>query len=152
MSLTDYVIVLFIALFLLYAVYDELIMDRLRGETRLKVLLKRRNKLDSLIFVGLVAILLYQNIAANGTRLTTTLLMALAFCSVYLFWIRQPKLLFKAQGFFYANIFIDYDRIKAMNLSEDGVLVIELEKRKLYIHVSKLDDLENIYHFMVAQQ
>lgn len=152
MSLTDYVIVLFIALFLLYAVYDELIMDRLRGETRLKVLLKRRNKLDSLIFVGLVAILLYQNIAANGTRLTTTLLMALAFCSVYLFWIRQPKLLFKAQGFFYANIFIDYDRIKAMNLSEDGVLVIELEKRKLYIHVSKLDDLESIYHFMVAQQ
>nr|WP_024968284.1 DUF986 family protein [Pantoea sp. IMH] len=152
MSLTDYVIVLFIALFLLYAVYDELIMDRLRGETRLKVLLKRRNKLDSLIFVGLVAILLYQNIAANGTRLTTTLLMALAFCSVYLFWIRQPKLLFKAQGFFYANIFIDYDRINAMNLSEDGVLVIELEKRKLYIHVSKLDDLESIYHFMVAQQ
>ncbi|MEM6159077.1 DUF986 family protein [Erwinia sp. P6884] len=151
MSLTDYVIVLFIALFLLYAVYDELIMDRLRGETRLKVLLKRRNKLDSLIFVGLIAILLYQNITAGGTRLTTTLLMALAFCSIYLFWIRQPKLLFKPQGFFYANIFIGYDRIKTMNLSEDGVLVIELEQRKLYIHVSKLDDLESIYHFMAAQ-
>jgi uncharacterized membrane protein YobD (UPF0266 family) len=39
-----------------------------------------------------------------------------------------------------------------MNLSEDGILVIELENRRLLIHVRKLDDLESIYHYMVQQQ
>lgn len=152
MSLTDYLIILFILLFLAYAIYDELIMTRLKGPTLLKVFLQRRNKLDSLIFVGLVAILIYQNIVNQGPRVTTTLLMVLAFLSVYLFWIRLPKLLFKPQGFWYANIFIDYSRIKTMNLSEDGILVIELESRRLLIHVRKLDDLETIYQFMVQQQ
>jgi uncharacterized membrane protein YobD (UPF0266 family) len=152
MSLTDYLIILFILLFLAYAIYDELIMPRLKGPTLLKVFLQRRNKLDSLIFVGLVAILIYQNIVNQGPRVTTTLLMVLAFLSVYLFWIRLPKLLFKPQGFWYANIFIDYSRIKTMNLSEDGILVIELESRRLLIHVRKLDDLETIYQFMVQQQ
>lgn len=152
MSLTDYVIILFIVLFLAYAIFDELIMTRLKGPTLLKVFLQRRNKLDSLIFVGLVAILIYQNIANQGPRITTTLLMVLAFLSVYLFWIRLPKLLFKPQGFWYANIFIAYSRIKTMNLSEDGILVIELESRRLLIHVRKLDDLETIYQFMVQQQ
>jgi len=152
MSLTDYLIILFIVLFMAYAIFDELIMTRLKGPTLLKVFLQRRNKLDSLIFVGLVAILIYQNIVNQGPRVTTTLLMVLASLSVYLFWIRLPKLLFKPQGFWYANVFIDYSRIKTMNLSEDGILVIELESRRLLIHVRKLDDLETIYQFMVQQQ
>lgn len=152
MSLTDYVIVLFITLLLLYAIYDELITDRLNGKTGLKVLLQRRNKLDSLIFVGLIALLLYQNVHNHGPQITTTLLLVLIFVSLYLFWFRRPKLLFKAGGFYYANIFIAYRRIKSMNLSEDGILVIELEKRRLLIHVRKLDDLENIYQFMVEQR
>jgi len=152
MSLTDYLIILFIVLFMAYAIFDELIMTRLKGPTLLKVFLQRRNKLDSLIFVGLVAILIYQNVINQGPRVTTTLLMVLASLSVYLFWIRLPKLLFKPQGFWYANVFIDYRRIKTMNLSEDGILVIELESRRLLIHVRKLDDLETIYQFMVQQQ
>ncbi|MEM6050184.1 DUF986 family protein [Erwinia sp. P7711] len=152
MSLTDYLIILFIVLFMAYAIFDELIMTRLKGPTLLKVFLQRRNKLDSLIFVGLVAILIYQNVINQGPRVTTTLLMVLASLSVYLFWIRLPKLLFKPQGFWYANVFIDYSRIKTMNLSEDGILVIELESRRLLIHVRKLDDLETIYQFMVQQQ
>ncbi len=52
MSLTDAVLMLFIALLLLYSLYDEFGMDLLKGKTRLKVALKRRNRLDSLIFVG----------------------------------------------------------------------------------------------------
>jgi len=151
MSLTDYFIVLFIALFMIYAIYDELITARRRGDTRLRVPLKRRNGLDSAIFIGLIAILIYRNITSHGTQVTTTLLMVLAFFSVYLFWLRQPKLLFKLEGFFYGPVFIDYRRIQSMNLSEDGVLVIQLEQRPLHIHVSKLDDLESIYHFMVRQ-
>ncbi|WP_409307717.1 DUF986 family protein [Pectobacterium sp. B1J-3] len=152
MSFTDIVLVILIGLAILYAIYDEFIMDRLKGKTQLRVILRRTSRLDTLIFIGLVGILIYQNIINNGAVITTSLLLFLAFMAFYLAYIRRPKLLFKSTGFFYANIFIYYNRIKGMNLSEDGVLVIDLEKRRLLIHVSQIDDLEKIYHFMIENQ
>ncbi|ATA24099.1 hypothetical protein BIY26_01500 [Brenneria goodwinii] len=152
MTGTDIALILSIALALAYAIYDEFIMDRLKGETRLRVSLKRVNRLDALIFIGLVIILIYRNVMNNGAIITTSLLLSLAFMAIYLAYIRRPKLLFKSTGFFYANIFILYNRIKNMNLSEDGILVIDLEKRRLLIQVNQLDDLEKIYKFMVENQ
>ncbi|ROR14794.1 DUF986 family protein [Erwinia sp. JUb26] len=152
MQLTDYLILLFIVLILLYAIYDELIMPRLNGPTRLKILLQRRTKLDSMIFIGLLAILLYQNLRVQGPQVTTLLLLALGAMAVWLFWIRAPKLLLKEHGFFFANVFITWDRISAINLSEDGVLVITLENRRLLIYVRRLDDLETIYKFMLESR
>ncbi|QUY46390.1 DUF986 domain-containing protein [Serratia plymuthica] len=152
MSLTDSVLLIFIALMLLYAIYDEFGMNLLKGKTWLKVPLKRRNRIDCLIFVGLIAILIYRNVTTNGEILTTYLLISLALIAVYISYIRWPKMLFKTQGFFYANTFIEYKRIKAMNLSEDGILVIDLEQRRLLIQVTQLDDLERIYHFFVENQ
>src|SRR5471030_581001 len=152
MSVTDIVLALFSLLLLAYAVYDEFLMGMNKGVTRLKVNLRRRNKLDCIIFIGLLAILLYNNINAQGTAVTNYLLIALALIAFYISFIRWPKLLFKETGFFYANAFITYDRIKAMNLSEDGVLVIELEQRKLLIRVNNMDDLENIYNLMIENQ
>ncbi|GBU13190.1 inner membrane protein [Enterobacterales bacterium] len=145
MSVTDIVLALFSFLLLAYAVYDEFLMGTNKGVTRLKVNLRRRNKLDCIIFIGLLAILLYNNINAQGTAITNYLLIALALIAFYISFIRWPKMLFKETGFFYANAFITYDRIKAMNLSEDGILVIELEQRKLLIRVNNMDDLEKIY-------
>ncbi|MEC5341659.1 DUF986 family protein [Brenneria populi] len=152
MTVTDIALVVSITLALLYAIYDEFIMDRLKGKTRLRVLLKRVNRLDALIFIGLTVILIYRNIMNKGPVITTSLLLFLAFMAIYLAYIRRPKLLFKSTGFFYANVFIFYSRIKSMNLSEDGVLVIDLEKRRLLIQVNQLDDLEKIYHFMIENQ
>ncbi|MHA7846494.1 DUF986 family protein [Serratia sp. D1N4] len=152
MSLTDGVLLIFIVLMLLYALYDEFGMNLLKGKTLLKVQLKRRNRLDCLIFVGLLAILIYRNLTTQGALLTTYLLISLALIAVYISYIRWPKLLFKAQGFFYANTFIEYSRIRSMNLSEDGILVIDLEQRRLLIQVTQLDDLERIYHFLVENQ
>lgn len=152
MQLTDYLLLLFIVLILAYAIYDEFIMVNLKGPTRLKILLQRRSKLDSLIFIGLLAILLYQNLRVQGPQITTLLLLSLSGLAVWLFWIRAPKLLLKEHGFFFANVFITWDRIKAINLSEDGVLVISLEKRRLLIHVRHLDDLERIYKFMLESR
>jgi len=150
--LTDYLIILFIVLIFLYGLYDELIMDRLQGPTRLKVLLQRRNKLDSLIFIVLLGILLYKNVSDQGPQITSLLLMALGALTAWLFWIRAPKLLLKQHGFFYANVFIPWGRISAINLSEDGVLVIALENRRLLIHVRQLDDLEKIYQVMLESR
>ncbi|EOE2145804.1 DUF986 family protein, partial [Serratia marcescens] len=119
---------------------------------RLKVLLKRRHRLDSLIFVGLIAILIYRNVTDNGAVLTTYLLISLALLAIYVSYIRAPKMVFKAQGFFFANMFVEYNRIKAMNLSEDGILAIDLEQRRLLVQVTHLDDLEKIYQFFVDNQ
>lgn len=152
MTVTDIALVIFTLLLLAYAIYDEFIMDRQNGKTQLRVSLQRRNKLDAIIFIGLLGILLYNNVNAHGSPVTTYLLVGLGLIAFYISFIRSPKMLLKPAGFYYANIFIRYDRIKNMNLSQDGVLVIELEQKKLLVRVSKLDDLEKIYQVMVNHQ
>ncbi|MEG5901373.1 DUF986 family protein [Enterobacter bugandensis] len=152
MTVTDIVLVLFIVALLAYAIYDEFIMPRRNGETLLTLPLLRRGRIDAFIFAGLVVILIYNNVTSHGAILTTWLLCALALMAIYLFWIRSPKLIFKKQGFFFANVWIEYNRIKEMNLSEDGVLVMQLEQRRMLIRVKNIDDLEKIYTLLVKTQ
>lgn len=152
MTVTDIVLVVFIVALLAYAIYDELIMPRRHGETLLTIPLLRRGRIDAFIFAGLLAILIYNNVMSHGALITTWLLCALALMAIYLFWIRAPKLIFKNHGFFFANIWIEYNRIKEMNLSEDGVLVMQLEQRRLLIRVKDIDDLEKIYKVIIKNQ
>ena len=152
MTVTDIVLVLFIVALLAYAIYDEFIMPRRHGETLLALPLLRRGRTDAFIFAGLVVILIYNNVTSHGAILTTWLLCALALMAIYLFWIRSPKLIFKKHGFFFANVWIEYNRIKEMNLSEDGVLVMQLEQRRLLIRVKNIDDLEKIYTLLLKIQ
>jgi len=152
MTITDIVLVLFIVALLAYAIYDEWIMPRRHGATLLAIPLLRRGRVDAFIFAGLLVILIYNNVMSGGALLTTWLLCALALMAIYLFWIRVPKILFKKSGFFFANVWIEYNRIKEMNLSEDGVLVMQLEQRRLLIRVRNIDDLEKIYKLLVKTQ
>lgn len=152
MTVTDIVLVVFIVALLAYAIFDELIMPRRHGETLLTIPLLRRGRIDAFIFAGLLAILIYNNVMSHGALITTWLLCALALMAIYLFWIRAPKLIFKNHGFFFANIWIEYNRIKEMNLSEDGVLVMQLEQRRLLIRVKDIDDLEKIYKVIIKTQ
>lgn len=152
MIATDIVLVLFIAALLAYAIYDEFIMPRRHGETLLTIPLLRRNRVDAVIFAGLLVILIYNHVMSHGALLTTWLLCALVLMAIYLFWVRVPKVIFKSHGFFFANVWIEYNRIKEMNLSEDGVLVMQLEQRRLLIRVKNIDDLEKIYNLLVKIQ
>lgn len=152
MTVTDIVLVVFIVALLAYAIYDEFIMPRRHGATLLTVPLLRRGRIDAFIFAGLLVILIYNNVMSQGELLTTWLLCTLALMAMYLFWIRAPKLIFKSHGFFFANVWIEYNRIKEMNLSEDGVLVMQLEQRRLLIRVKDIDDLEKVYKIMVKTQ
>ncbi|CAI9395796.1 TPA: DUF986 domain-containing protein [Citrobacter amalonaticus] len=152
MTITDLVLVFFIAALLAYAIYDQFIMPRRNGQTLLAIPLLRRSRVDSVIFIGLIAILIYNNVTSHGAIMTTWLLCALALMGLYIFWIRVPKILFKQGGFFFANVWIEYNRIKEMNLSEDGVLVMQLEQRRLLIRVRNIDDLEKIYKLLVSSQ
>ncbi|KZQ77214.1 hypothetical protein A3N52_17015 [Klebsiella aerogenes] len=152
MAITELVLILFIVALVAFAIYDQFIMPRRNGPTLLSIPLLRRGRVDGMIFVGLTAILIYNNIASHGEIIITWLLSALALMGLYLFWIRTPRILFKKSGFFFANVWIEYPRIKAMNLSEDGVLVMQLEQRRLLIRVRNIDDLEKIYKLLVTSQ
>lgn len=150
MTFTDLVLVIFILALLAFAIYDQFMMPRRHGDTLLSIPLLRRGRADSLIFVVLIAILVYNNITSQGTLITTWLLGTLALLGFYLFWVRSPKIIFKREGFFFANIYIRYPRIQKMNLSEDGVLVMQLEQRPLYVKVKHIDDLEKIYNLLMT--
>lgn len=152
MTLTDIVLILFIILLLSWAIYDEFIIDKRHGKTLLCVTLLHRNRIDGAIFIFLIGILVYNNTTAQGTAITTWLLCALMLLAIYIAWIRKPKLLLKSQGLFFANAWVNYNRIQAINLSEDGVLVIQLEHRRLLIRVRNIDDLESIYNVMINNQ
>lgn len=152
MTIADIVLVLFIVALLAYAIYDEFILPRRYGETLLSLPLLRRGRVDGAIFAGLLAILIYNNMMNHGALLTTWLLCALALMAIYLFWIRTPKIIFKSTGFFFSSAWIEYNRIKEMNLSEDGVLVMQLEQRRLLIRVKNIDDLEKIYKLLIRTQ
>lgn len=152
MTSTDIVLILFVVALLAWAIYDELIMPKRHGETLLALPLLRRSRIDGFIFAGLLVILIYNNVTNNGSVLTTWLLCALILLSHYLFWIRSPKIIFKTTGFFFANVWIEYSRIQKMNLSEDGVLVMQLEQRRLLIRVKNIDDLERISQIFMQNQ
>lgn len=146
----DLGLIFFIAVLLAYVLYDQFIMPRRNGPTLLSITLLRHSRVDSVIFVGLVAILIYNNVTSHGVQMTTWLLSALALMGFYIFWIRTPRIIFKQRGFFFSNIWIEYNCIKAMNLSVDGVLVMQLEQRRLLIRVQNIDDLEKIYKFLIT--
>ncbi len=64
-------IILFILALLAYAIYDQFIMPRRNGPVLLAIPLLRRSRVDGMIFVGLTAILIYNNITQHGTAITT---------------------------------------------------------------------------------
>ncbi len=152
MVLTDVVILLLCLLLLGWAIYDDVVIDRLKSPTLLSIPLLRRNRVDSIIFVGLLCILLYNNLHARGPLITTWLLGVLMLIVFYLFWIKRPQIRFKQAGFFFGGFWFDYSRISAMNLSEDGVLVFQMGERRLLIRVHNIDDLEAIYNFLLKNQ
>ncbi len=149
MTLNDGILAILILLMLAYAIYDEFIQPTQKGKTLLKIKLKRKNRVDAVIFIILICIVVYTNVTQNGSLLTTYLLLVNIFMAIYIAFIRSPKLIFKDNGFYFANTFILYNRIKTMNLSEDGILIIALEQSKIHIKVSQLDDLQEIYNFFL---
>lgn len=149
MTLNDAILAIIILIMLVYAIYDEFIQGTLKGKTLLKVNLKRKHRVDAIIFIVLICIVIYTNIVRHGNLLTTYLLMITIFMAIYLAFIRRPKVFFKQSGFYFANAFILYDRIKTMNLSEDGILMIGLEHKKVHIQVNHPDDLQRIYDFFI---
>ena len=115
-----------------YAFFEQFGIDRLKGKTRLKVQLKKRAKLDSLIFIALIGIIIWQT-EGNIEPYTAYLLGFLIILSLYAAFFRTPMLVIKNGGFFFENIFITFDKIEAINLANDYKLVFDLKNGKRII-------------------
>ncbi|PJG83023.1 DUF986 family protein [Caviibacterium pharyngocola] len=145
--MVDTLLLIGIALFFLYAFYDQFGMDKLKGKTKLKVRLKKRAKIDALIFIGLIIIILYQTYA-NISPITLYLLATAIILSLYMAFIRSPELILKETGFFYENIFIQYEKIDALNLADNHILVIDLKNgKRLIAPLQNPQDQESVVAF-----
>ena len=151
MSNVDHTLIIFIISFLTYAVYNEFILNFIKGKTILKVNLERKNKVDATILIGLTIIFIYNNMINLSSPLTIYLLFGLLLLIIYIFYIRYPKLIFKKDGFFYCNILINYKNIKKIKLSEDGILAIHLKKRSIFIKVVYFEDLKKMVHVFLEK-
>ena len=133
-----------IILFILYTLYAQFGINKRKGETLLKVKIKKQTKIDAIIFIGLIIILISQ---AEGTIPAFTLYL-LSFCIVfglYAIFFQHPLIFFKQEGFFFDNIFIDYQKIKQLNISADHFLVIDLtNKKRLTAKLINPDDEKRI--------
>ncbi|MBX6952372.1 DUF986 family protein, partial [Providencia rettgeri] len=88
MTFNDAILAIIILLMLVYAIYDEFIQHLLKGKTLLKINLKRKHRIDAIIFIVLICIVIYTNIVRHGNLLTTYLLLVTIFMSIYLAFIR----------------------------------------------------------------
>ncbi len=138
--MVNFLLILGISIFFLYAIYDQFGTNKLKGKTVLSVRLKRRTRLDSIIFVIIIGVILYQQRLQISTT-TIFLLLFMVLLSFYVAFLRYPQLFFKKTGCYLDNIFIDYKKIKQVNLSENNIVVIDLTNGKQFL--APLNDPED---------
>ncbi|WP_242650048.1 DUF986 family protein, partial [Rodentibacter trehalosifermentans] len=120
------------------------------GKTKLKVALKKQHKIDALILVALILILVYQAVMQSGhiSPITLFFLTIIIILAIYSTFFRTPMLIFKPQGFFYANIYIDYQKIHQLNLTQNHILVIDLtNKKRLFAPLANKTDVQQVINF-----
>ncbi|QIW15406.1 hypothetical protein A4G20_03190 [Pasteurellaceae bacterium RH1A] len=146
--MTNFILLLGILLFLAYAFYDQFLMDKLKGKTRLSLFLKPQAKADGLILIGLIIITIYQGLQNQIEALPLFLLSFCIILAIYAVFIRRPRLLLKEEGFFFGNVYFRYQAIEQINLAEGNILVIDLKGgRRLLARLAQAQDLEQAVNF-----
>lgn len=146
--MTNTILILGIILFLAYAVYDQVLMNRLNGKTQLAIPLKKQATTDTWVMVGLIVLTIGYGVQ-NGIEPLTLYLLAVCvlLCLYATFW-RSPRLLLKEKGFFFGNIYFDYQKIQQINLAEGQIIVIDLKSgRRLLVRIEQADDVEKVVNF-----
>ncbi|MBC1644778.1 DUF986 family protein [Listeria welshimeri] len=130
---------------ILYILYNDAVIPLWKGKTVLTVKLRSRGRWDGYIFVGIIALLFISNtFFREGPQLTSILLAVMGILFIYICFFRSSKAVFKETGLFYALLFFPYSKIERMNLSEDGILVIETTRQRLMLFARSEKDLEKI--------
>ncbi|WP_301099104.1 DUF986 family protein [Otariodibacter sp.] len=146
--MTNIILFLAIILFIVYAIYDQVLMNKLKGKTLLSIRLQHQSKIDAIILVGLIVLTITQSLQSHIEPITIYLLAICIILAIYSTFIRYPRLLLKEKGFFFANIYIDYKKIKQLNLAEKQILIVDLTNgRRLLVKIEHKDDIEKIVNF-----
>ncbi|MBF0784138.1 DUF986 domain-containing protein [Muribacter muris] len=136
-----------------YALYDQILMDRLKGENRLSVELQRQAGIDVWISVGLIILTVINSLQTGIEPLTLFLLAICILLCLYLAFFRSPRLILKQQGFFFANVYFDYAKIRQINLADKQILVIDLHNgRRLLVRIKQQSDVERVVNFFGGYQ
>lgn len=130
---------------ILYILYNDAVIPLWKGKTVLTLKLRSRGRWDGYIFVGIIALLFISNtFFREGPQLTSILLAVMGILFIYICFFRSSKAVFKETGLFYALLFFPYSKIERMNLSEDGILVIETNRQRLMLFARSEKDLEKM--------
>lgn len=130
---------------ILYILYNDAVIPLWKGKTVLTVKLRSRGRWDGYIFVGIIALLFISNtFFREGPQSTSILLAVMGILFIYICFFRSSKAVFKETGLFYALLFFPYSKIERMNLSEDGILVIETNRQRLMLFARSEKDLEKM--------
>lgn len=146
--MTNIILLIGIAAVLAFAIYDQVIMPKLKGETKLIVQLQRQVKGDAWILIGLIALTMVYGVQNGIESLTIYLLAFSIILCVYVTFLRSPRLLLKEQGFFFANVFFEYANIHQINLAQSQIIVIDLKSgRRLLVRIQTPEDIEKVVNF-----
>lgn len=146
--MTNIILLIGIAAVLAFAIYDQVIMPKLKGETKLVVQLQRQVKGDAWILIGLIALTMVYGVQNGIESLTIYLLAFSIILCVYVTFLRSPRLLLKEQGFFFANVFFEYANIHQINLAQSQIIVIDLKSgRRLLVRIQTPEDIEKVVNF-----
>ncbi|EIJ67804.1 DUF986 family protein [Pasteurella bettyae] len=148
--MTNAILLICVLLFFAYSFYEQFGLDKRKGKTKLKLALKKQAKADAIIFIVLIGCLFgYQsNNVINIAPFTIFLLTTAVVLAIYTAFIRSPMLILKEKGFFYSNMFIEYDKIAQVNLAEGNIFVIDLTNTKrLLITLANPQDTEKLVAF-----
>lgn len=130
---------------ILYILYNDAVIPLWKGKTVLTVKLRSRGRWDGYIFVGIIALLFISNtFFREGPQLTSILLAVMGILFIYICFFRSSKAVFKETGLFYALLFFPYSKIERMNLSEDGIFIIETNRQRLMLFARSEKDLEKM--------
>nr|WP_314739441.1 DUF986 family protein [uncultured Haemophilus sp.] len=146
--MTNAILIFGILAALCFAIYDQVIMPKRLGETRLAIPLQKQAKTDSWILIGLFSLSLIYGIQHGISAFTLYLLGFAILLTVYLAFLRSPRLLLKQSGFFFGNVFFEYQNIAQINLAENQILVIDMKNgRRLLVRIENKEDVEKAVWF-----
>ncbi|MDE8035529.1 DUF986 family protein [Actinobacillus equuli subsp. equuli] len=146
--MTNIILLIGITAVLAFAIYDQVIMPKLKGETKLTVQLQRQVKGDAWILIGLITLTMVYGVQNGIESLTIYLLAFSIILCVYVTFLRSPRLLLKEQGFFFANVFFEYANIHQINLAQSQIIVIDLKSgRRLLVRIQTPEDIEKVVNF-----
>ncbi|MDH2924120.1 uncharacterized membrane protein YobD (UPF0266 family) [Nicoletella semolina] len=140
-----------------YIFYEQFIIIRLKGNVKLNILLQRQSSFEAVIIIGLIIILIYQGFIHHSLSAFSIFLFSISILlTVYIAFIRKPRLILKERGFFIHNLYVEYDKIAQLNLSHtqnkkkltEHLFVIDLKNgKRLVANIPNLQDAEQVVAF-----